>query len=114
MLRAIFGSTLLVGISLNEAQAERPRTGEDLLRLCESPADQYDRDYCIGYTRGAEMAVREGDKQQRTCTIAIPAEVTDRELVESVIVALKAQPELLRQPVIDVVLTALTSRWPCD
>jgi hypothetical protein len=48
MLRAIFASTLLVGISLNEAHAERPHTGEDLLRLCESPADQYDRDYCIG------------------------------------------------------------------
>lgn len=114
MLRVVFASAVFAAVVVNEAHAERPSTGQDLLRLCEAPANQYDRDYCLGYARGVEMSVRMRDEEQQTCTFAVPPEVTERELLGSVITSLRGQPALLKQPAIDVVRAALTNGWPCN
>jgi hypothetical protein len=107
-------SAVFAAVFVGEAYAERPHTGEDLLRLCEKPASQFDRDYCYGLARGAEVGIQARDSAEQTCTMAIPADATHADLLEAVIASLKAHPELRQQPASDVVIAALTNRWPCS
>ncbi len=113
MLKVVFVSAVFTAAFLGEGQAEQPYTGEDLLRQCQSPLES-DEGYCAGYVRGIEMMVRWRDERQKTCTFAVPAEATERDLVDVVIASVKADTALLREQANDVVRAALTDRWPCS
>jgi hypothetical protein len=114
MLKVVFVSAVFAAAFMGKAQAEEPRTGEDLFRQCQSPPEQDDGAYCTGYVRGIEMLVRWRDERQKTCTFSVPAEVADRELVDAVIASIDANSALLRQRANDVVRAALTDKWPCS
>lgn len=113
VLKLAFVAAAFAAVFVGEAHAERPYTGEDLLRQCQSSLDS-DEGYCAGYVRGIEMMVRWRDERQKTCTFAVPAEATERDLVDVVVVSLKANSALLREQANDVVRAAFTDRWPCS
>ena len=114
MLKRAFVAAAFAAVFVGQAHAEGPRTGEDLLRQCQSPLDSDEGSYCAGYVRGIEMMVRWRDERQKTCTFAVPAEATERDLVDVVIASVKANSALLREQANDVVRAALTDRWPCS
>jgi hypothetical protein len=84
-------------------------TGRALAALCDA-----DRNACIGYVVGAVDAFVATQIMHRgPVTFCLPAGVTNQQLAEVALVAIRSRPDLQDNNAATVVIVALVAAYPC-
>ncbi|MEA3033544.1 MAG: Rap1a immunity protein [Sphingomonadales bacterium] len=84
-------------------------TGKALAALCDA-----DRNACIGYVVGAVDAFVATQIMHRgPVTFCLPAGVTNQQLAEVALVAIRSRPDLQDNNAATVVIVALVAAYPC-
>jgi hypothetical protein len=84
-------------------------TGRALAALCDA-----DRNACIGYVVGAVDAfVATQAMHGGPVTFCLPAGVTNQQLAEPALAAIRSRPDLLDSNAATIVIVALVAAYPC-
>jgi hypothetical protein len=84
-------------------------TGKALAALCDA-----DRNACIGYVVGAVDAFVATQVMHRgPVTFCLPAGVTNQQLAEVALIAIRSRPDLQDNNAATVVIVALVAAYPC-
>ncbi|MEA2998170.1 MAG: Rap1a immunity protein [Sphingomonadales bacterium] len=84
-------------------------TGRALAALCNT-----DRNACIGYVVGSVDAFVATQIMHRgPVTFCLPAGVTNQQLAEAALAAIRSRPDLLDNNAATIVIVALVAAYPC-
>jgi len=89
-------------------------SGNELLNVCQSNGTQFGR--CIGFIEGVSVGVELGEAfhgHKDLSDVCIPANVTNGQLKDIVLVYLRQNPATRHEPAVYAVVRSLRGAFPC-